>query len=95
MERIEVRAVRRVRGDDLLRLYREAGWWKPSAPPPPGYLEALVRGSVCFVGAFCERRLVGMGRALSDGVSDAYIQDVTVLRDFRNRGVGGRIIKGG
>ena len=92
MERIEVRAVRRVRGDDLLRLYREAGWWKPSAPPPPGYLEALVRGSVCFVGAFCERRLVGMGRALSDGVSDAYIQDVTGLRDFRTRGVGGRII---
>lgn len=92
MDRIEVRTVRRVRGDDLLRLYREAGWWKPSVPPPPGYLDALVKGSVCFVGAFCGGRLVGMGRALSDGVSDAYIQDVMVLHGFRKRGVGRRIL---
>jgi spermidine synthase len=36
--------------------------------------------------------MIGMGRALSDGVSDAYIQDVMVLREFRKRGAGKRII---
>src|SRR5690606_28247620 len=38
-------------------------------------------------------RTVGMGRAISDGVSDAYIQDLVVLPDFRGRGVGKAIIK--
>lgn len=92
MKKIEVRGVRRARRDDLLRLYREAGWWKPASPPPPGYLDALVKGSTCFVGAFCGGRMIGMGRGLSDGVSDAYIQDVTVLDGFRERGIGKRII---
>ena len=33
-----------------------------------------------------------MGRVISDGVSDAYIQDVVVHTDFRGRGLGTRII---
>jgi GNAT superfamily N-acetyltransferase len=33
-----------------------------------------------------------MGRSISDGVSDAYIQDVTVLPEFRGKGIGRRII---
>ncbi|HSL60885.1 MAG TPA: GNAT family N-acetyltransferase, partial [Desulfotignum sp.] len=36
---------------------------------------------------------IGMGRALSDLVSDAYIQDVTVLRAFRGKGIGTKIIR--
>ena len=92
MGTIEVKVVRRVRREDLLRLYREAGWWKPASPPPPGYLDAVVKGSTCFVGAFYGGRMIGMGRCLSDGVSDAYIQDVTVLDGFRKRGVGKRIL---
>jgi spermidine synthase len=36
--------------------------------------------------------MIGMGRVLSDGISDAYIQDVTVLPGYRGRGIGGRII---
>jgi spermidine synthase len=34
-----------------------------------------------------------MGRAISDGVSDAYIQDLTVLADQRNQGIGGMILR--
>ena len=34
-----------------------------------------------------------MGRAVSDGVSDAYIQDVVVLKKFRRAGIGNRIIE--
>jgi len=36
---------------------------------------------------------VGMGRAISDGVSDAYIQDVTVLKELRGRGIGKGIVQ--
>ena len=40
----------------------------------------------------CDGKLIGIARALSDGVSDAYIQDVTVSEDFRGRGIGGRLV---
>jgi spermidine synthase len=34
-----------------------------------------------------------MGRAISDGISDAYIQDMTVLPEFRGQGIGTGIVK--
>ena len=34
-----------------------------------------------------------MGRAISDGVSDAYIQDMVVLPEYRGRGIGGAILR--
>lgn len=37
--------------------------------------------------------LVGMGRVISDGCSDAYIQDVVVLSNLRGKGIGAEIIK--
>ena len=33
-----------------------------------------------------------MARVISDGYSDAYIQDVVVLKDFRSRGVGRELV---
>jgi spermidine synthase len=36
--------------------------------------------------------MVGMARVLSDGASDAYIQDVTVLGTYRRRGIGRRLV---
>jgi spermidine synthase len=37
--------------------------------------------------------VIGIGRAISDGTSDAYIQDVTVLRSERGTGAGSAIVK--
>ena len=34
-----------------------------------------------------------MGRVISDGVSDGYIQDVTVLEEMRGKGIGSLITK--
>ena len=33
-----------------------------------------------------------MGRAISDGASDAYIQDVVVLPEFRGNGIGRELV---
>ena len=38
-------------------------------------------------------KAVGMGRVISDGVSDAYLQDVAVLPSYRNRGIGQKIVE--
>ena len=89
---IEVRIVRRVDREQVKRLYSEAGWWEPGDEQASSWIDRMVEGSFCFAGAFAGDRLVGMARAISDGASDAYIQDVTVLRDYRRQGIGRRLI---
>ena len=36
-------------------------------------------------------KAIGMGRIISDGVSDAYLQDIIVLPDFRGQGIGKKL----
>ena len=47
------------------------------------------------IGAYVEGsdELVGFARALSDGVSDAYLADVYVAPSHRGHGVGGRMVE--
>ena len=90
---IEIYPTRCSDRDQIIQLYKEAGWWKPENDRQPEFVDKIPENSYCFVGAFVGQRMIGMGRALSDGVSDAYIQDVTVLREYRGRGIGGKIIK--
>jgi len=74
----------------ILELYRRAGWWDGAEDPEQ--VRAIVRGSHCFVLAVENGRVVGMGRAVSDAASDAYIQDVTVLPDRNGRGIGTAVV---
>jgi aralkylamine N-acetyltransferase len=77
----------------VVDLYRAGGWWEES-PAARAIIPPMIRGSFAFVVARePDGRIVGMGRALSDGVSDAYIQDVVVLRELRGRGIGAEIVR--
>jgi len=78
--------------EQLKRLYKEAGWWDEDDNQDPGLIDKIIQGSFCFAVATTGGRIIGMGRAISDGVCDAYIQDVTVLKEFRGRGIGGLIM---
>jgi GNAT superfamily N-acetyltransferase len=51
-----------------------------------------LQGSWRVVGAYEGAAMVGFARAISDGVSLAYLADVFVLRDHRGRGLGRRLI---
>jgi spermidine synthase len=77
----------------LRHLYRLAGWWSE----PADTLEKLVRiisGSHCFVAAVQESgAILGMGRAISDRASDAYIQDIMVRPEARRRAIASSIMK--
>lgn len=74
-------------------LYRAQGWWQAGDDESPQLIPRLITGSHCFVVALKGEDIVGMGRAISDGVSDAYIQDLTVRSDYRNQGIGRRILQ--
>ena len=58
------------------------------------WLLEAVKNSLLAVGAFDESgALVGFARVLGDGVSDCYIQDVTVRSDCRRQGIGQELVK--
>lgn len=78
----------------VIGLYRLAGWWPDGEGEDLARLASLVRQSHCFAVACApDGSLIGMGRAISDGVSDAYIQDVTVSLAWRRAGVASRIVR--
>ncbi|EKD35724.1 MAG: GCN5-related N-acetyltransferase [uncultured bacterium] len=76
----------------IVALYRAEGWWSPYDEGRRQLIPRLISGSHCFVVAEEEGRIVGIGRAISDGVSDAYIQDMVVLDAHRKQGIGRRIL---
>ena len=76
---------------EVLTLYRAAGWFAQDDPAPQ--LDAMIANSFAVSAAFDPAgRLLGMARALSDGVSDAYILDVVVHPDHRRQGIGRRLV---
>lgn len=87
-EDIRISCVRSWDAGEIVALYRAGGWWKDEYDPAE--IPGLIRGSFAFAVAVDEKcgRAVGMGRAISDGVSDAYIQDLVMLPAYQKRGLG-------
>jgi len=75
-----------------VQLYKAGGWWKDHYRSEG--LNKLIKGSFAFaVAVDANGKAIGMGRAISDGISDAWIQDVAVLEEMRGRGIGRAIVK--
>lgn len=89
---IDIRQVESWDVGEIADLYREGGWWCKEWDP--GGLQALITGSFTFVVAVDRESgcAVGMGRVLSDGVSDGYIQDLVVRAACRGQGIGEAIL---
>ena len=77
---------------EIANLYRAGGWWKEEYDQRE--LPRLIRGSFLFAVAVDVKtsHAVGMGRVISDGVSDGYIQDLVVLPEYRKTGIGTQIV---
>jgi ribosomal protein S18 acetylase RimI-like enzyme len=76
--------------EDLARVFELAPLGKKRDPEK---LEMAFRNSLLKVFAFHGTKLVGAGRALSDGVWRAAIYDVAVLPEYQGIGIGSTIIR--
>lgn len=94
MNEINYQIVKEADREQLIILYKDAGWWtEENDGVDPTFIDKIIKGSFCFVTASIEGKIIGMGRCISDGVSDAYIQDVVVLSALRGKGIGKGIIQ--
>lgn len=89
---IEIHIVDHWPEDDIVVLYKAAGWWKETYDKTG--IPSLITGSFAFAVAIepVTKKTIGMGRVLSDGVSDAYIQDLVVLPEYRGKHIGKKIV---
>jgi GNAT superfamily N-acetyltransferase len=89
---IEIRFVDDWPKDEIVKLYKAGGWWKDSYDP--SRIKPLIAGSFAFAVVIDNNsgKTIGMGRIISDGVSDAYIQDLVVLPEYRGKGVGKKLV---
>ena len=91
---VEYRLLTEFPGDMLERIagfYLAAHWVAPGEKT--NFLGPALRGSFLVAGAFADGELSGVARALSDGCSDAYIQDVVVVPERRGQGMGAGLIR--
>jgi ribosomal protein S18 acetylase RimI-like enzyme len=73
--------------EQLARLTASAGWNRTRE-----VLAQQVEGARFVVSAWQDGRLVGFARAISDGVTNAYVSTVVVDEAFRGRGIGRDLI---
>ena len=75
----------------VIALYHDAGWSNYTSRP--AMLATALRRSLTLLVASDMGEIVGMIRAVGDGVSILYIQDIIVRQNHRRRGIGTRLLQ--
>lgn len=92
-EWIEIKIVREWNTSEIIELYRQGNWWNEEWNKEG--IAPLISGSFIFAVAYSVKldKAVGMGRVISDGASDGYIQDLVILKEYRGMGLGKKLLK--
>ena len=75
----------------LKRLLHKHAFWAGSRSTDQ--LRRMLKGSTAVVSLWRGKRLVGFGRASSDGFSRAVLWDIVVAGDLQGHGLGRRVIE--
>lgn len=75
----------------LRRLLNKHAFWARGRSPRQ--LRQMLKGSQVIVSLWRGKRMVGFGRASSDGIYRAVLWDVVVAGDLQGRGLGRRVVE--
>lgn len=75
---------------DVLALYQAVGWRMYTRDPKK--LERAIAQSLSVLGAYDGNRLVGLIRAVGDGETILFIQDLLVLPSYQRQGIGRQLV---
>ncbi|WP_353894012.1 GNAT family N-acetyltransferase [Proteinivorax hydrogeniformans] len=76
---------------EVLQLYGDVKW--SNYTDKPQSLFKGIKNSLEVITAWQDDKLVGLIRAVGDGESILYIQDILVLKDYKRNGIGTELVK--
>ena len=76
---------------EVLALYKSVGWSMYTRDP--ARLERALTNSLTVLSAYEGKQLVGLIRAVGDGETILFIQDLLVLPEYQRRGIGKQLIE--
>lgn len=88
---MEIREYRQYDEREILPLYASVGWTAYTDQP-----ETLRRGfenSLLTLAAYEENQLIGILRAVGDGQTIVFVQDLLILPEYQRRGVGTALLR--
>ena len=88
---MEVRDYTAIDAAELLRLYSDAGWTAYTADPAA--LTEGFRKSLLTLAAYEGAELLGLLRAVGDGATVVFVQDLLVFQKHRRKGVGTALLR--
>jgi ribosomal protein S18 acetylase RimI-like enzyme len=90
---VEILFVDSWNAEEIVQLYKAGGWWKDTYDSSK--IQTLISGSFAFAVIVETRsgKAIGMGRLISDGVADAYIQDLVIFPQYRGFGYGKQLCR--
>ncbi|MCP1638429.1 GNAT family N-acetyltransferase [Streptococcus gallinaceus] len=77
--------------NQVLSLYESVGWTNYTKNPQ--MLEVALERSLLTIAVFDQERLVGLLRAVGDGASILFIQDLLVLPAYQRQGIGRQLVQ--
>ena len=77
--------------EEIINLYQSVGW--TNYLERTGILEEAYANSLCVLGAYDSDRLVGIIRAVGDGRTIVFVQDIIVLPEYQRKGIGTKLLK--
>ena len=82
----KIREYIRYNQEEILHLYEKVGWTNYTSNPE--MLKNAYDNSLKILAAYDSEILIGIIRAVGDGFSILYIQDILVLPEYQRQGVG-------
>ena len=76
---------------EILSLYKAVGW--RNYYENPEMLSRAYENSLCILGAYENDKLIGVIRAVGDGASILFIQDIIVDPAYQRRGIGTKLTR--
>ena len=77
--------------EEIINLYQSVGW--TNYLERIDILEEAYANSLCVLGAYDSDRLVGIIRAVGDGRTIVFVQDIIVLSEYQRQGIGSKLLQ--
>ena len=77
--------------EEIINLYQSVGW--TNYLERISVLEEAYANSLCVIGAYDNEKLVGIIRAVGDGQTIVFVQDIIVLPEYQRKGIGTKLLK--